>query len=136
MKKILSSIVMLSVVALFGAQTASADFGYGGGGGGSTSGGYASPAVLQSLGLTPAPIAGKVLGASSFRFETSLKKGHNSDAVKELQERLRAEGFFTYATSTGYFGPITFAAVKAYQKAHGLPQTGLVGSMTRGELNK
>ena len=135
MKKILSSIIMLSVVTLFGVNTASADFGYGGGGGGA-SGSFASPAVLQSLGLKPAPVAGKVLGASTFKFELSLKKGDTSDAVKELQERLRAEGYFTYATSTGFFGPITFNAVKAYQKANKLPQTGTVGSMTRAILNK
>jgi len=135
MKKILSSVVMLSVIVLFGAQTASADFGYGGGGSSSSSGGQVSPAVMQSLGLVTTP-SGKVLGASSFRFEISLKKGDSSDAVKELQERLRAEGYFTYATSTGFFGPITMKAVKAYQKANKLPQTGLVGSMTRAVLNK
>ena len=135
MKKILSSIVTLSVIALFGAQTASADFGYGGGGSTSSSGGQVSAAMMQSLGLVQTP-AGKVLGASTFKFVISLKKGDTSDAVKELQERLRAEGYFTYATSTGFFGPITLKAVKAYQKANKLPQTGLVGSMTRAILNK
>ena len=85
---------------------------------------------------TGARCAGQVLGASSFKFDVSLKKGHKSDAVRELQERLRTEGFFTYATSTGYFGSITLSAVKAYQKTHNIPQTGFVGPMTRAELNK
>ncbi len=110
---------------------------YGGGGGFITpvvvptshSGGHSGSVV------TIAP-AGKVLGASTFQFTSNLRKGMSSDAVKQLQERLRAEGFFTYATSTGYFGPITFAAVQAYQTAHKLPSTGFVGPLTIAELNK
>ncbi len=82
------------------------------------------------------PKIGKVLGASTFRFVSNLKKGINSDAVKQLQEKLRAEGYFTYPTSTGYFGTVTVDAVKAYQKAKGLPSTGFVGPLTIKELNK
>lgn len=79
---------------------------------------------------------GRVLGASSFRFTAPLTQKVAGESVAALQERLRAEGFFTYPVSTGYFGPITLAAVMAYQKAHGLPETGFVGDMTMGELNK
>ncbi len=79
---------------------------------------------------------GTVLGASAFRFTRNLRKGMSGDDVKQLQERLRAEGFFSYPTSTGYFGSATFIAVKAYQKAHGLPTTGFVGPLTRAALNK
>ena len=57
---------------------------------------------------------GKVLGASFFKFSKYLSQGMSIEDVMELQERLRAEGFFTFKTSTGYFGPITFGAVKAY----------------------
>lgn len=61
----------------------------------------------------------------------------NAD-VMELQKRLRVAGYFTFPTDTGYFGPITFAAVKAYQQAH--PNeigyvTGFVGPLTRAVLN-
>ncbi|MFA6297462.1 MAG: peptidoglycan-binding domain-containing protein, partial [Candidatus Paceibacterota bacterium] len=83
-----------------------------------------------------ASTTGKVLGASTFQFTSHLRRGASSDSVKQLQERLRAEGFFTYPTSTGYFGPITFAAVKAYQVKHGILSTGFVGILTTAELNK
>lgn len=88
--------------------------------------------------LTGGQNAGLVLGESTFAFNSNLSLGMNSNEVVELQERLRAEGFFTFHTSTGYFGPITLAAVKAYQTAH--PEigyvTGYVGPLTRAVLNK
>ena len=98
----------------------------------------AGAAFSSTTGLScaGAPAVGEVLGASTFKFTTYLSFGMTSDMVKELQERLRAEGFFTYPTSTGYFGPITLAAVKAYQTAHAIPATGLVGPLTIAELNK
>ncbi len=78
---------------------------------------------------------GRVLGASDFQFTTDLGFGMNVNDVVELQERLRAEGYFTFATSTGYFGSITLDAVKAYQTAHGIIATGFVGPLTRASLN-
>ena len=78
------------------------------------------------------------MGASTYAFNSDLKLGMSGEDVRQLQERLRAEGFFTFHTSTGYFGPITLAAVKAYQTAH--PEigfvTGYVGTLTRAILNK
>ena len=79
---------------------------------------------------------GQVLGESSFKFLNYLKMGMSNDSVRELQERLRKEGYFTFPTSTGYFGSVTFNAVKSFQRARGLPSTGFVGPMTIGELNK
>jgi peptidoglycan hydrolase-like protein with peptidoglycan-binding domain len=121
------------------------------GGGGGGSGGCAFGYNFQTKKCNPtAPIAGQVLGAatsfasstgqvlgaSTFKFTDYLRKGMSGNAVKELQERLRAEGYFTFRTSTGYFGPITFEAVRAYQKAHDIPATGFVGPLTTAELNK
>lgn len=135
MKKILAIGVFAFVLAFVGVSTVSAEVGYGGGGGGS---GYVSHSSGSSHAVVTPVVApqGKVLGVSTFQFTSNLRKGMSSDAVKQLQERLRAEGFFTYATSTGYFGPITFAAVQAYQTAHKLPSTGFVGPLTIAELNK
>jgi hypothetical protein len=98
--------------------------------------GFSITTGQSCVGNTSTPKVGQVLGATTFRFSVSLKKGFSSDAVKELQDRLRVEGFFTNPTSTKYFGDVTFKAVKAYQKAHKLPQTGLVGKLTIAELNK
>ncbi len=82
--------------------------------------------------------AGEVLGAEDFQFQNNLHWGMTlSPDVMELQKRLRKEGFFTYPEETGYFGPFTFAAVKAYQSAH--PSigyvTGYFGPLTRAEIN-
>jgi murein DD-endopeptidase MepM/ murein hydrolase activator NlpD len=51
-----------------------------------------------------------------------------------LQKALVREGFASF-TPTGYFGPLTYLAVKRYQVAHGLDQVGNVGPLTRGSLN-
>lgn len=71
-----------------------------------------------------------------FVFMVDLRIGMRSSEVMELQKRLRAEGYFTFPTDTGYFGPITLAAVKAYQAANGVPATGFCGPLTRAALNK
>ncbi|MBI4133185.1 peptidoglycan-binding protein, partial [Candidatus Uhrbacteria bacterium] len=52
------------------------------------------------------------------------------DDVRDLQEFLRAEGYFS-AQATGYFGPLTASAVAAWQVSQGLPPVGRVGPLTR-----
>ncbi len=90
-------------------------------------------ATRGACGATP-----QVLGAEKFIFLNDLKQGSAHPDVKELQKRLRTEGMFTFASDTGYFGPITKQAVMAYQKAH--PSigyvTGFFGPLTRAEINK
>jgi peptidoglycan hydrolase-like protein with peptidoglycan-binding domain len=54
--------------------------------------------------------------------------------VTALQNFLRSTGHFS-AESTGYFGPLTLQAVTAYQRANGIPATGLVGPLTRASVN-
>jgi putative chitinase len=56
-----------------------------------------------------------------------LKKGSKSDDVKKLQEKLGVEAI-------GTFGPKTEAAVKAWQKANGLKDDGVVGPTTWSKL--
>jgi peptidoglycan hydrolase-like protein with peptidoglycan-binding domain len=58
-----------------------------------------------------------------------VKVGATGEKVMMLQDFLRAEGHFTLA-STGYFGPVTTAALKSYQAAHGLPATGVLDTET------
>ncbi len=48
-----------------------------------------------------------------------LKNGSKGDEVKKLQEKLGVEAI-------GTFGPKTEAAVKAWQKANGLKDDGIV----------
>lgn len=59
-----------------------------------------------------------------------LEKGSNGAAVTSLQQDLRTLGYFTYSSNTGYYGEITEAAVKEFQKQHGLEQNGKVGQTT------
>ncbi len=78
---------------------------------------------------------GKVLGASIFQFTKNLRYGMRDSDVTELQKVLKKLGLFN-AEPTGYFGPLTLAAVKAYQRSHGiLPVSGFFGPLTRASLN-
>jgi peptidoglycan hydrolase-like protein with peptidoglycan-binding domain len=56
--------------------------------------------------------------------------------VTELQKVLIAEGILKIDAPTGYFGQFTRTAVIAFQKARGIAQAGVVGPLTRAELNK
>lgn len=137
MKKTLILGLVAVLMTFAGVQTASASYGYGGGSsGGSVSHSSGSSRIIVAPIVPVTPVTGKVLGASTFKFSSYLGQGASSDSVKQLQERLRTEGHFTFVTSTGYFGPITLAAVKSYQKAHGIIATGFVGPLTTAELNK
>jgi peptidoglycan hydrolase-like protein with peptidoglycan-binding domain len=95
----------------------------------------------SSASTTCLPIAVTVIPASTggtgggYFFETNLSMGMSGQDVMELQNRLREEGFFNVA-STGYFGPLTASAVRAYQAANGLPTVGIVGPQTRALLNQ
>ncbi len=124
MKKYIGLVVVLVLVSFVFADVASAARGYGGG---SRKAGASRPGFGGN--------AGQVLGAATYAFNSDLAQGTSGDAVRELQERLRALGFFTFPTSTGFFGPITLAAVKAFQTANGIPATGFVGPLTRAALN-
>ena len=71
-----------------------------------------------------------VIAFTPFKFNEDLWQGLTSTDVKQLQIRLGV------SPQSGYFGPITKAAVIAYQKANGIIQTGYVGPLTRAMLNK
>jgi Putative peptidoglycan binding domain/Peptidase family M23 len=66
------------------------------------------------------------------RLLTLLSKGYD---VYLLQKALVREGFATFEP-TGYFGLLTYNAVKSYQRAHDLNPVGNVGPLTRASLNK
>jgi surface protein len=79
---------------------------------------------------------------ASFIFTHVLHYGMKENDVLELQRKLNALGF-PVATSgagapgseTNYFGQKTRTAVMAFQRAHSLPQVGIVGPLTRALLN-
>jgi len=70
-----------------------------------------------------------------FKFTKSLAYGASGNEVKELQTRLKAEGFYSGAVD-GKFLSSLIQAVKKYQKAKGIRQTGNLGALTMAALNK
>lgn len=59
----------------------------------------------------------------------ALKKGNKNPQVVSLQQKLQAAGYFGQK-ATGYFGPVTEAAVMEFQKANGLIPDGVAGAQT------
>jgi peptidoglycan hydrolase-like protein with peptidoglycan-binding domain len=102
--------------------------------------GNASVTVCSTTGSSCLPITLSILPALSgtgggYFFDNDLSVGMSGQDVSELQSRLATEGYFQAAV-TGYFGPITMAAVQSYQRTHGISATGYVGPITRAMLNQ
>jgi hypothetical protein len=72
---------------------------------------------------------------AGYTFTQYLYDGSTGSQVTALQERLTTDGIYS-GPITGTFGPLTKAAVKAYQAKHGLDQLGVVGPATRALLNR
>ncbi|OLS39051.1 endopeptidase SpoIID/LytB [Alkalihalophilus pseudofirmus] len=68
--------------------------------------------------------------------DQALSEGMNDPDVKDLQKALKDRGHFNYHTATGYYGSITTEAVKAFQKANGLPATGNADLATLAQLTE
>lgn len=64
-----------------------------------------------------------------------LKKGDNSPVVAEVQAALKKLGFFN-EECTGYFGKVTDAAVREFQKKYKLGADGVLGPTTISWINK
>jgi peptidoglycan hydrolase-like protein with peptidoglycan-binding domain len=61
--------------------------------------------------------------------EPVLRPGASGEAVRELQQALKGLGYHP-GTVDGHFGARTESAVKAFQKARGIPVDGIVGDVT------
>jgi murein L,D-transpeptidase YcbB/YkuD len=58
------------------------------------------------------------------------------DFLSEKAQLLQCLGYFpTDVDPTGYFGPVTEAAVRGFQSAYGIDPAGYVGHETRALLN-
>lgn len=67
--------------------------------------------------------------------DRTLSQGMRHNDVKELQQELKKRNFFTYHTTTTYFGNITRQAVMKFQKANGLKADGYFGPASVRALN-
>ena len=65
----------------------------------------------------------------------SLEPGTRSEDVKTMQQFLKEAGYFVGTPSPTY-GPATKKAVKAFQKANGLPETGIADTQTINSMNQ
>jgi hypothetical protein len=125
----------------------------GGGGGSSGGGGYFVYSPVPGLGSITFPTTspsssspitvvqvstptGQVLGVAVFNFKRNLKLGATGDDVQELQKYLISQGYLVLKNPTKYFGAMTMKALKAWQKAKGLPNTGYFGAMSRAEITR
>ncbi|HEY9688656.1 MAG TPA: peptidoglycan-binding protein [Coleofasciculaceae cyanobacterium] len=92
-----------------------------------------------AIGIVALAVAIGALGAAPQRAEARshavLRPGQSSGRVAAVQGRLRQLGFFNAHRNTGYYGPITAAAVRRYQASRGLPVTGSVDRKTLRSLN-
>lgn len=77
---------------------------------------------------------GEVKGFT-YTFNNNLELGSQGADVVALQHALKIKGHFTHPTFTGYFGPVTKAAVIAYQTKNKIDPIGVVGPKTRASLN-
>jgi len=85
--------------------------------------------------VTPSTTSTTPTSPTTFYFSTTMRLGSYAGEVLPLQQFLASQGYFA-DTLSGYFGQTTLLAVKAYQKANGLGDDGIVGAMTRAVLNR
>lgn len=68
--------------------------------------------------------------------EDLIRRGSRGEDVREIQEMLISAGYLEEGGADGVFGARTEKAVLAYQEAHGLDATGLVGEGTYKALKE
>lgn len=86
--------------------------------------------------VVPAPVnASQSAQPPSGKFDRPLQYYSRGNDVAALQQFLRERGYFTFRANTGFYGPITRAAVRQFQKDNNIPSVGRVGPMTRAALN-
>lgn len=88
--------------------------------------------IAELLGQAPSTLA------PVSRFQRDLYLGAMGDDVRALQDYLTSTGHFNYeGGSTGYFGPITKAAVAAWQEDNGVsPTIGYFGPISRAKYSE
>ncbi len=92
-------------------------------------------AQIQTLQSQLSSQGGSTTGSSSYTYSSNLTVGSKGAEVTALQSFLNGKGFLSVAP-TGYFGPMTKAALAKYQASVGIsPASGFFGPITRANLN-
>ncbi len=84
-----------------------------------------SGATISSSALPVTIVSGRGLGISTYNFTRTLSFGMRGNDVTALQQILQAKGYLQLKAFTKYFGPLTRAALKAYQKDNNLAVNGI-----------
>lgn len=96
----------------------------------------ATPSVSSTPIVNPAGNTLPATAAVPHKFSAPLWRGIKHADVTALQKFLAQDAsIYPEGLVTGYFGPVSEAAVKRFQKKHGIIQTGTVGPLTRAKLN-
>ena len=90
---------------------------------GLTADGIAGPSTLKAIAASAKNVSVSTASSSKATSTTTLTQGSTGAAVTTLQNNLYTLGYYN-GDITGHYGSRTAAAVKAYQKARGLSQTG------------
>ena len=73
----------------------------------------------------------------TFRFSTPLHMGMSGEEVRKLQKMLSTDPtLFSESNITGFFGPLTAAAVSQFQQHFGIDAIGVVGPKTMQKINE
>lgn len=79
----------------------------------------------------------KEVKKTSLQIKRQLWWGLKNNDVTLLQEILATDSdIYPEGLVTGYFGPLTYKAVKRFQKKAGIEQVGVVGPKTTAKLNE
>ncbi len=93
-------------------------------------------ALMAQIAALQSQVGAQSSSTSSYNFAKNLTLGSTGADVKALQGVLIAGGYLKIAAPTTTFGPLTKAAVIAWQKAVGIsPTSGMVGPLSRAKLN-
>ena len=87
----------------------------------------------QTLLFEGAPVNSAGVSITQSAAYAALSTGSSGNAVKQLQTRLKALGYYTGSVD-GKYGSGTAKAVTAFQKKNGIAQTGTADSMTQAAL--
>jgi peptidoglycan hydrolase-like protein with peptidoglycan-binding domain len=88
---------------------------------------------ISQIQLSDTPVLNP--GSAIDHFTNDLAFGNQSMEVEHLQQILNTAGVHQSGLTTGYFGPLTQAALKLFQAKYDLPETGLADAATRSVLN-
>lgn len=89
--------------------------------------------LVLSVSLTTILLFTDVIRSNNPAEAANVKQGSTGATVKQIQQNLKSWGYYNGIVD-GIFGSQTSAAVKYFQKTHGLTADGVVGTQTANAL--